>query len=972
MILIFIFSLKQWLANFEGDNDLQMCGGCGKRFERKAALHSHSQMCMKRQAVCNSMREREKSTRKNQSNEENPIIENGNIKTYTQKSSSRRKQNKSKLIMKYLGNKIDDQEENVDISKLHNIHNNIQKQESSHYLINNSLDSFQPIDELIKLNDEVIQPVEAQPIFEQIVEETSLPSSEQEAITYEEIENNVSMQVTLQPKEIDIKNIVKIENSKSFEMDTTNEKTEVQICIKNEIINTPLEYNEEVKADSIEFDSGLVTIANIEDIIGAQVSSPNTSPSPMQETKDVINSDTATSTSPETKSEEDSILETGNKEILESDKNQFNLLKVHVDNRLPVDASMHLEKVTAIEEIIGARKLLLSPKTSPSTSDSFEAKNKNLNSDLFLNIPAEMENTSKNQTPDFVGFQNHFRDGHEEMLSDTEDFQLNCNITENDAKKCKKLIFIDLNNLSKRIQDIKTKAKYLDTGINLQKNINSKQEIMDHDSNHPNTHRFNSICQNTNLLITAADISVPNDYSKEVIMSNNTMHIDIDVEEQCVSNITLDDVKNADNLVENIIFETSNFRKRHNFDIQINDVCEQSGTCIESFIDHNYSKSCSDVLPKKLKTCKAGYQEYHEVTECSNQDNCSNLLERANNFDKGVLQTVQQNTAEKCSVQKNEKLHSSQNLKKHMIKKMKTILKETIHQNQECEVNSLGNNASDKHEEVTLKDKAIPFVDANNFSCLPCNKHFSSLIFLLEHMSKHFNWYHYQCSKCSFMSYNRNTCVAHAVTYHINEFQEVESVVLPIPIWKTIALSNEFAPLYVTGRKNLQLDMLKSIEEKDPATTKNTDTSSNDETKLNTEEINLDIDPTVIKDCQQDPSVRKMIMEVIFGNDFTSKSSTLALKGESNCIDDSSRPVRIRTKSIKTSQKDFFYEKELQNLCKKNKKLTDSKLEVKPKKIISKSELKVYGKRRKITDSLDSKNDCLTVPPKHVVGDDPV
>ncbi|KAF2894530.1 hypothetical protein ILUMI_11658 [Ignelater luminosus] len=48
---------QQWMDDLEGDNDLQRCGGCGRKFERKAALHSHSQFCSKRIAVCNSIKE---------------------------------------------------------------------------------------------------------------------------------------------------------------------------------------------------------------------------------------------------------------------------------------------------------------------------------------------------------------------------------------------------------------------------------------------------------------------------------------------------------------------------------------------------------------------------------------------------------------------------------------------------------------------------------------------------------------------------------------------------------------------------------------------------------------------------------------------------------------------------------------------------------------------------------------------------
>lgn len=39
---------QQWMNDFECSSDLKMCGGCGKRFERRAALQSHLQLCLKR------------------------------------------------------------------------------------------------------------------------------------------------------------------------------------------------------------------------------------------------------------------------------------------------------------------------------------------------------------------------------------------------------------------------------------------------------------------------------------------------------------------------------------------------------------------------------------------------------------------------------------------------------------------------------------------------------------------------------------------------------------------------------------------------------------------------------------------------------------------------------------------------------------------------------------------------------------
>ncbi|KAL1491962.1 hypothetical protein ABEB36_012475 [Hypothenemus hampei] len=51
---------NQWINDIEGDKDFQICVGCGKHFERKAALHSHSQMCVKRLEVCNTIKENAK------------------------------------------------------------------------------------------------------------------------------------------------------------------------------------------------------------------------------------------------------------------------------------------------------------------------------------------------------------------------------------------------------------------------------------------------------------------------------------------------------------------------------------------------------------------------------------------------------------------------------------------------------------------------------------------------------------------------------------------------------------------------------------------------------------------------------------------------------------------------------------------------------------------------------------------------
>ncbi|XP_012271461.1 uncharacterized protein LOC105694899 isoform X2 [Orussus abietinus] len=44
---------QEWMKHLELDLELQRCGGCGRRFDRKVALQSHSQRCQRRIDACN-------------------------------------------------------------------------------------------------------------------------------------------------------------------------------------------------------------------------------------------------------------------------------------------------------------------------------------------------------------------------------------------------------------------------------------------------------------------------------------------------------------------------------------------------------------------------------------------------------------------------------------------------------------------------------------------------------------------------------------------------------------------------------------------------------------------------------------------------------------------------------------------------------------------------------------------------------
>lgn len=98
-------------------------------------------------------------------------------------------------------------------------------------------------------------------------------------------------------------------------------------------------------------------------------------------------------------------------------------------------------------------------------------------------------------------------------------------------------------------------------------------------------------------------------------------------------------------------------------------------------------------------------------------------------------------------------------------------------------------------DKTSLECKAEKYVDMRKCLCLPCDVEFSSDCDLMEHMSQHFSWYCYQCSKCNYMCYSEDTCLEHVSKQHIIDHSTVENAVLPVPNWKALKLSTDFLPL---------------------------------------------------------------------------------------------------------------------------------------------------------------------------------
>ncbi|XP_020706291.2 uncharacterized protein LOC105686520 [Athalia rosae] len=90
---------QDWMETFELDLDFQRCGGCGRRFDRKAALSSHSQICQKRIAACNELAAANKAKKlpKTPSSESISDVDNASLKETMEKLAIRSQSHKKQL-----------------------------------------------------------------------------------------------------------------------------------------------------------------------------------------------------------------------------------------------------------------------------------------------------------------------------------------------------------------------------------------------------------------------------------------------------------------------------------------------------------------------------------------------------------------------------------------------------------------------------------------------------------------------------------------------------------------------------------------------------------------------------------------------------------------------------------------------------------------------------------------------------------
>ncbi|KAF5270330.1 hypothetical protein FQR65_LT05518 [Abscondita terminalis] len=233
--------------------------------------------------------------------------------------------------------------------------------------------------------------------------------------------------------------------------------------------------------------------------------------------------------------------------------------------------------------------------------------------------------------------------------------------------------------------------------------------------------------------------------------------------------------------------------------------------------------------------------------------------------------------------------------------------------------------------------KSNNYIDKEKITCLPCAKVFKSNKSLMKHMAGHFNWNRYQCKNCSYKSYQRSKCENHCESVHrITDKDALNECVLRISHKKIMDLSTEFIH-YANESNNLTTEPALKISNNADSISEIEEEPSSIDKVTTVPEQNKELTGAVLEkvDLPKSPnsSVRKMIMEVIFGSEITASTTLLNenkndegdLKAVAKNVDENgdvynheetedfaaihslkdSRPVRNRTATVK---EDFLYD----------------------------------------------------------------
>lgn len=724
------------MESMESDIDLQMCGGCGKRFERKAALNCHSQTCLKRIAICNTIKEK---------NMKQALEEARNEKiTKTIDCQSKSSRRNKPIILRKKHQNFQVESDKNDKNKRKRKHSVCLDDEQPVHSIETETETSKNLNKCdIKNIEDVKDKRKVKVVDKQLIlEETDSP----EFTNSNYLKGSINSIVGAVEDKVLNPTCIKISNSLKKHNAIVKNKEDVEDKNKEDTVDVHL---------------------NLEETNNSEFTKPNC----LEGSINII-----------AEAAENKIISFGCTKK-SNNLNKHNVVKDKEDIKdkigtKRVDEQLNLEKIENFE----FTKVGCLGDTTVKAAD-----NEIVNSSLtpILNNENSFEVVKKGE--DFVG----------KSKTETVDKQFNLEEVEN-IEFIESTFFEDSNSVSESIE-------------NKVKNSNCIQ-IFDHDDK--------SELENINK--TKADnqqlsLRKPNSKGQytasgtEVIVVNPCKDLEPEFNTLSVTNTDLS------------VFRSSLSRS---------EIYNVIGVPLnETELEKRKSKEAN--IKNKLD-----YENKIGFNDNSNSNLCANFFEDNNscNLDSHTKTIIKEiaNHQPTASTDILEKLSKRKRMSDIEEKKAKRI-----------------------SEEERLLCKAKQYIDVQKCMCLHCNIVFSSQNNLLEHMSQHFNWYCYQCSKCNYLCFYEDICIKHISEQHTVDKSELENAVLTIPGWKTVKLHSDFVSLKEDLRNN------------------------------------------------------KTIMNIIFSNDadFISVSSKNQQQSVVNTLPyQQPRSFRVRKKSIKITQDDFLYD----------------------------------------------------------------
>lgn len=89
--------------------------------------------------------------------------------------------------------------------------------------------------------------------------------------------------------------------------------------------------------------------------------------------------------------------------------------------------------------------------------------------------------------------------------------------------------------------------------------------------------------------------------------------------------------------------------------------------------------------------------------------------------------------------------------------------------------------AGNKRVSPAVERKILAIIDYDRLTCLRCKRLFSSFSSLRRHAAVHLGYSRYQCTRCSYQSYNRADCRSHVQRVHADAAHDAERMIVHVP-----------------------------------------------------------------------------------------------------------------------------------------------------------------------------------------------